>query len=94
MLAVRVMGPMRVELDGEPLAAPTSRRAWSLLAYLALHPGPHRRAEVAARFWPDVIDASARQSLRSATWALRRALGPAGGQLVTSRDEIAPFRKI
>jgi DNA-binding SARP family transcriptional activator/tetratricopeptide (TPR) repeat protein len=89
MLAVRVLGPMRVELDGEPLAAPASRRAWSLLAYLALHPGPHRRADLAARFWPDVLDASARQSLRSATWALRRALGPAAVQLVTSRDEIA-----
>src|SRR5215218_9389428 len=89
MLAVRVLGPMRVELDGAPLAAPASRRAWSLLAYLALHPGPHRRADLAARFWPDVLDASARQSLRSATWALRRALGPAARQLVTSRDEIA-----
>jgi DNA-binding SARP family transcriptional activator len=88
MLGVRVLGPMRVELDGEPLAAPASRRAWSLLAYLALHPGPHRRADLAARFWPDVLDASARQSLRSAVWALRRALGPAAGQLVASRDEI------
>jgi DNA-binding SARP family transcriptional activator len=89
MLDVRVLGPMRVAVDGEPLAAPASRRAWSLLAYLALHPGRHRRADLAARFWPDVLDASARQSLRSATWALRRALGPAAGQLVTSRDEIA-----
>jgi DNA-binding SARP family transcriptional activator len=89
MLAVRVLGPMRVEVDGQPLAAPASRRAWSLLAYLALHPGRHRRSDVAARFWPEVLDASARQSLRSATWALRRALGEAAGQLVTSRDEIA-----
>src|SRR5689334_24848412 len=88
MLRVHVLGPMRVELEGERLAAPASRRAWSLLAYLALHPGAHRRGDVAARFWPDVLDASARQSLRSATWSLRRALGSAAGQLVTSRDEI------
>ena len=84
-----MLGPMRVVVDGEPVAAPASRRAWSLLAYLALHPGRHRRADLAARFWPDVLDASARQSLRSAIFALRRALGPVAGQLVTSRDEIA-----
>jgi DNA-binding SARP family transcriptional activator len=89
MLRVRLLGPMRVDVGDTALQAPASRRAWSLLAYLALHPGGHRRADVAARFWPDVLDSSARQSLRSATWALRRALGPAAGQLVTSRDEIA-----
>src|SRR6201995_1982708 len=89
MLGVRVLGPMRVEVDGQPLAAPASRRAWSLLAHLALRPGPHQRADLAARFWPDVLDASARQSLRAAIWALRGALGPAAAQLVTSRDEIS-----
>ncbi len=68
---------------------PASRRAWSLLAYLALHPGPHRRADVAARFWPDVLDASARQSLRHAVWALRTSLGPAARMIGTSRDELA-----
>ncbi|HEY7622106.1 MAG TPA: AAA family ATPase, partial [Solirubrobacteraceae bacterium] len=88
MLRIRVLGPMRVDVDGAALAAPASRRAWSLLAYLALYPGAHRRGDVAARFWPDVLDASARQSLRSATWSLRRGLGSAAEQLVTSRDEI------
>jgi DNA-binding SARP family transcriptional activator len=88
MLHIRVLGPMRVDVDGSALAPPPSRRAWSLLGYLALYPGAHRRGDVAARFWPDVLDASARQSLRSATWSLRRALGAAAGQLVTSRDEI------
>ena len=80
---------MRVELDGMAVEPPASRRAWSLLAYLAIHPGPHRRGDVAARFWPDVLDASARQSLRSAVWALRRALGPGGRLLATARDEIS-----
>ena len=79
MLAVRVLGPMRVELDGRPMAAPASRRAWSLLAYLAIHPGPHRRGDVAARFWPDVLDSSARQSLRSAR-------GRYGGRSVLGRS--------
>jgi DNA-binding SARP family transcriptional activator len=77
MLRVRLLGGLRVELDGVPLAPPEGRRARSLLAWLALHPGMHARARLAARFWPDVRDASARASLRSAIWGLRRALGDA-----------------
>jgi DNA-binding SARP family transcriptional activator/tetratricopeptide (TPR) repeat protein len=89
MLRVRILGPMRVELDGRAIEPPAKRGAWSLLAYLAIHPGPHRRGDVAARFWPDVLDSSARQSLRSAVWALRRALGPGGRLVVTTREEIS-----
>jgi DNA-binding SARP family transcriptional activator/tetratricopeptide (TPR) repeat protein len=66
---------MAVECDGAELPAPSARRAWSLLAYLALSPGPQSRGEVATRFWPDVLDSSARASLRSAVWSLRRTLG-------------------
>ena len=60
-----------------------------MLAYLALHPGPHARAQLAARFWPDVLDESARASLRAALTELRRALGPAAGQLVAGRETVA-----
>jgi DNA-binding SARP family transcriptional activator len=67
---------MAVECDGAELAAPSARRAWSLLAYLALSPGAQSRGDLAAHFWPDVLDSSARASLRSAVWSLRRALGP------------------
>ena len=67
---------------------PASRRAWALLAWLALHPGEHARGAVAARFWPDVLDSSARASLRSALWELRRALGD-DDALVAGRDRIA-----
>ncbi len=89
MLRVRVFGRMVVESDGEPVPAPAARRAWSLLAYLALHPGPQPRGALAARFWPDVLDASARASLRSAVWSLRRALGPGGVDLlVADRDNV------
>lgn len=89
MLRVRLLGGLRLELDGVPLARPESRRARSLLAWLALHPGMHPRARVAARFWPDVLESSARASLRSAIWALRRALGPDGEAcLRTTRDEL------
>ena len=63
----------RLELDGDTGGA--ARRAaararcsgcsrWSV--------GMHSRSELAARFWPDVLDESARTSLRSALSALRR----------------------
>src|SRR3954447_18214302 len=87
MLHVRLLGDLQAELDGRPVAAPASRRAWALLAWLALHPGEHPRGTGAARVWPDVPDSSARASLRSAAWALRRALG-ADDALVTGRDRI------
>src|SRR5215213_4598132 len=89
MLRVRLLGPLEVEVAGRAIAQPASRRAWELLAWLALHPGMHPRGALAARFWPDVLDASARASLRSAAWALRRALGPEGADaLVASRDRV------
>src|SRR5207248_9356253 len=51
MLRVRLLGELALEVDGEELEAPASRRARALLGWLALHPGPRPRAEVAARFW-------------------------------------------
>jgi DNA-binding SARP family transcriptional activator len=49
----------------------------------------HSRSALAARFWPDVLDESARTSLRSALSALRRALGPGSERyLITSRDAV------
>ena len=90
MLRIRLYGGLEVELDGVPVQPPTSRRAWSLLAWLALHPGLSARSRVAACFWPDVLDTSARASLRSAVWAVRRALGLAGdAYLHATRDRLA-----
>ena len=84
-----VRGPRaRVRRGGAP-DPPASRRARELLGWLALHPGRHARAAVAARFWPDVLDASARASLRTTLHELRRALGPAGDCLVADRDAVA-----
>ncbi len=89
MLRVELFGGVRASIDGRPVQAPARRRAWSLLAWLALHPGLHARSGVAAAFWPDVLDQSARGSLRSALWSLRRALGPSGDDaLVITGDSI------
>ena len=71
MCEIQLIGELRVRLGGTQAELPASRRARALLAWLALHPGRHPRSRLAGLFWPDVLDASARASLRSAIWALR-----------------------
>jgi DNA-binding SARP family transcriptional activator/tetratricopeptide (TPR) repeat protein len=88
MLEIRLAGGWQLRLNGNELAAPTSKRARALLAYLALNPGAHPRRRLAARFWPDVLDESARASLRVALTELRQALGPAAGHLIATREAV------
>jgi len=88
MLRIRLVGELGLELDGQRLDAPASRRARSLLAWLAYHPGMHARGRVAAVFWPDVLDHSARASLRTTLTTLRRSLGDAAGCIVAGRDRV------
>jgi DNA-binding SARP family transcriptional activator/Tfp pilus assembly protein PilF len=89
MLRVFLFGGVAAQLDGETLEPPRSRRAWSLLAWLALHPGLHPRGEIAGLFWPDVLDRSARGNLRTLLWTLRRALTPAAERLlVVDHDQL------
>jgi DNA-binding SARP family transcriptional activator len=88
-LRIRLLGSLEAEADGVPVTLPPGRRVRGLLAWLALHPGPHPRARLAGWLWPDVPEASARASLRSAVWALRQALGPGGsGCLITDRQSV------
>jgi DNA-binding SARP family transcriptional activator/pimeloyl-ACP methyl ester carboxylesterase len=90
MLRIWLAGPLRLELDGEELSPPSSRRARLLLAMLALEHGPQSRETVAAHLWPDVLDESARVSLRTALARLRTALGPKADRfLVATRETIA-----
>src|SRR3954454_5216213 len=89
MVRVRLLGSLAIEVDSKPVDPPASRRAQALLGWLALNPGMHARGLVAGRFWPDVLEASARQSLRSAAWSLRRALGADGERVLRAlREEI------
>jgi len=89
VLRVRIGGPLRLDAGGAELPPPASRRARGVLAYLALNPGPHARTRLAAVFWPDVLDESARTSLRAALSELRRSLGPAADHIVATRDTVA-----
>ncbi len=75
MLRARVLGALEVELDGTVIKSPATQRPWAVFGYLALAARPVLRGELASRFWPDVLDQSARGSLRSALWVLRRRLG-------------------
>lgn len=89
MLEVRLAGGWQLRADGVELAPPASKRARAVLAYLALNPGPHPRGRLAARFWPAVLDESARASLRVALTELRQALGPAASYVIATRDTVA-----
>lgn len=89
MFRVDLGGGLRLEAGGVDVPPPASRRARGVLAYLALNPGPHARGQLAARFWPDVLDESARASLRAALSELRRALGPAAAHVLATRDTVA-----
>jgi DNA-binding SARP family transcriptional activator len=87
MLRIRVLGKLELELDGEPLSIPRGRRLQSLLAWLVLHPGLRDRGEVAGSLWPDVLDESARASLRGALALLRRELGEEASRYVVATRE-------
>jgi DNA-binding SARP family transcriptional activator/tetratricopeptide (TPR) repeat protein len=77
VLSARLLGRLEVELNGAAIDSPVSQRPWALFAFLALAPRPVPRGELASRFWPDVLDQSARASLRSALWTLRKQIGDA-----------------
>jgi DNA-binding SARP family transcriptional activator/tetratricopeptide (TPR) repeat protein len=89
VLRARLLGALEVELDGTAIDSPATQRPWALFAYLALADRPVSRAELANTFWPEVRDQSARASLRSALWSLRRQIGHAlvvDGEHVELRD--------
>ena len=79
MLRARLFGGLAVEIDGRPVADVPGMKPRALLAYLLVRPGLQSRARLAGVFWPDVLDTSARASLRSALWSVRAALDAAGG---------------
>ena len=85
-IRITLLGDVGVERDGARVGLPTSGKATALLVWLALNPGEHARARVAPLLWPEVLDESARGSLRTAVWALRNALGPEA--LVTTRTTL------
>jgi DNA-binding SARP family transcriptional activator len=74
-LTLTLLGGFEGRLDaGRPLLL-SARKAWALLAYLAVPPGQaHPRDKLAALLWGGVPESQARASLRQALLTLRRAL--------------------
>ena len=75
VFAVSLLGPLRLTVDGRPVAGPTTARLQSLLAYLLLHAdAPQSRASLSFTFWPDASEPNARNNLRQLLHQLRQAL--------------------
>src|SRR4029077_5450219 len=88
VLQIAVLGNLRWELDGEALALPEGKPARALLAWMALPPGEHPRSRVAAGLWPDVLDRSARTSLRGALARINRCLNGSSEAVIATRDTV------
>jgi DNA-binding SARP family transcriptional activator len=70
-LTVHLFGPGVLTADGA-VARPHSARTLALLAYLVVEAGRrHPRAALADLLWPDLPEASGRQSLRQALYSLK-----------------------
>jgi predicted ATPase/DNA-binding SARP family transcriptional activator len=84
-LALFLLGSPRVEYNGEPIAL-QRRRAVALLAYLAVTGRSHSRDTLAALFWPEHDQSSARAGLRRVVSSLKKTLGE--GWLEVDRETV------
>jgi DNA-binding SARP family transcriptional activator/predicted ATPase len=75
-LSVMLLGGFEARLASGAAPRLATRKAQALLAYLAMRPGQrHTRDKMAALLWGDKAESQARDGLRHALLALRRALG-------------------
>jgi DNA-binding SARP family transcriptional activator len=82
-LQLHLLGPPRVELDGDPIEVDT-RKAIALLAYLAVTRRPQSRDHIAGLLWPEYRQERARAALRRTLSTLRGALR--GGWVTADRN--------
>ncbi|NLI01128.1 MAG: tetratricopeptide repeat protein, partial [Chthonomonadales bacterium] len=90
---VRMLGPLQLSGDFGVIDRFPTRKAASLVGYLAYHSErAHSRDRLADLLWPDAPGDLARQSLRTALWSVRRQIEPrrelAGAVLHTDRDSV------
>lgn len=72
-LELDLLGPPEVRFEGQPLTFRT-KKSLALLVYLAVTGTSQPREHLAALFWPDSAEASARATLRSTARFARHAL--------------------
>jgi DNA-binding SARP family transcriptional activator len=89
-LTLRLLGGFEGRLEqGRPLVL-SARKAWALLAYVAVPPGQaHPRDKLAALLWGGVSEPQARTSLRQTLFVLRRALGEAACLLIVDGEHVS-----
>ena len=75
---IEMLGPMRVIQSHQTVTRFGTQKAGSLLAFLALRPGPQAREQVIDLFWPDMDLPDGRNNLSTALSSLRRQLEPPG----------------
>jgi ABC-type oligopeptide transport system substrate-binding subunit/DNA-binding SARP family transcriptional activator len=73
-LALFLLGPPRIEVDGAPVEI-NRRKVVALLVYLAVTGENHTRDALATLFWPDNDQTQARAALRRALSVLNQPLG-------------------
>lgn len=73
-LRILLLGPPRLELDGQPLTRLIALKHQALVYYLAAKGSPVTRAELATLLWETLDEAAARANLRVALTRLRRWL--------------------
>jgi predicted ATPase/DNA-binding SARP family transcriptional activator len=84
-LSVSALGPLRVAVDGQPVAL--GRRARALLTALVVRRGQVVASDALVELvWPDELPADGRNALQALVSRTRRALGPAGASLATAGD--------
>lgn len=74
MFYIRLLGTPTIERDGQPLPPFKSRKAFGLLAYLALERGEHSRSHLAGLLWSDCSEDQALANLRYTLWNLNQVL--------------------
>lgn len=75
-LALALLGPMQVMVNGQPILTFPYEKVRSLFAYLAIESSyPHHRDHLAALLWSDQYESKARSNLRKALFTLRHLLG-------------------
>ncbi|HKU95391.1 MAG TPA: alpha/beta fold hydrolase [Vineibacter sp.] len=89
MLAIGLLGDMRILRDGAPIALPRSRKTRALLAFLATTGAAHRREQLGALLWDDTDDP--RASLRWSLTQIRALRGRAERPLVMADSDTVWF---
>jgi adenylate cyclase len=91
-LSIRLLGPLQVTLDSQPVTHFETEKARVLLAYLAVEADrPHPRELLAEMLWPGRPAGAASADLRHALASLRRAIADTSAALGAGRQPPPPF---